>query len=255
MPFPWAAATPFILKGLDFIGGMFGARQQRKTQEMLNERQYNHDLAMMKYQLDYNDPESQMQRFKDAGLNPHLIYGQGTPGNLDSPPRYPSQQAPSVEHFSNLGTSLAQIQLMQSQAKLTDTKVQESTVKQDLMRAQKNVADANPWLNKSYVNSMVLQLESTAKLKEQEMMFMTQGIVRDGKYQGEAGMVKMRYEIDNLAQRNGLNTQDQEVKAKIIESMQFKNSLLEIQEKWMKDAEITPQHIYLGIQMLLSKMF
>lgn len=29
----------------------------------------------------YNAPAAQMQRFKDAGLNPNLIYGQGNPGN------------------------------------------------------------------------------------------------------------------------------------------------------------------------------
>lgn len=29
----------------------------------------------------YNSPASQMQRYQAAGLNPNLIYGQGTPGN------------------------------------------------------------------------------------------------------------------------------------------------------------------------------
>lgn len=30
---------------------------------------------------EYNSPAMQMQRYKDAGLNPHLIYGQGNNGN------------------------------------------------------------------------------------------------------------------------------------------------------------------------------
>ena len=29
----------------------------------------------------YNTPAAQMQRYKDAGLNPNLIYGQGNSGN------------------------------------------------------------------------------------------------------------------------------------------------------------------------------
>lgn len=35
---------------------------------------------------EYNTPANQMKRFKDAGLNPHLIYGQGNSGNAGSAP-------------------------------------------------------------------------------------------------------------------------------------------------------------------------
>lgn len=43
-------------------------------------------------QNEYNDPESQMERYKEAGLNPHLIYGQGTPGNASEMPKYQPAQ-------------------------------------------------------------------------------------------------------------------------------------------------------------------
>lgn len=38
----------------------------------------------------YNSPSAQMQRFKDAGLNPMLAYTQGTPGNASSPAGFTS---------------------------------------------------------------------------------------------------------------------------------------------------------------------
>lgn len=45
----------------------------------------------------YNSPAEQMKRFKDAGLNPNLIYGQGNPGNASAPDvpqfRPPEQKA------------------------------------------------------------------------------------------------------------------------------------------------------------------
>ena len=38
----------------------------------------------------YNSPAEQMKRFKEAGLNPMLIYQQGSPGNASSPADYTS---------------------------------------------------------------------------------------------------------------------------------------------------------------------
>lgn len=238
----------------NFLGGAFGARQQYRNQRRLNEQQYQNDVKMMQFMLDYNDPESQMQRFEDAGLNPHLVYGQGSPGNLESPPKYPQQEAPSTAHFSGLGSQIMQMKLMQSQANLTDTKVEESTVKQDLMKAQENLVKANPYLNESYVSAMVTNLQSIANVKKQESDFLTQGVIKEGQFTGEAGFVKMRYEIEQLAQKFHLNQQDQQIKGKILQSKEFQNALQEIQVDWMKNKEITPQHIYQGIIMLLSKM-
>lgn len=45
-----------------------------------------HELDMWNLQNQYNTPSAQMQRFKDAGLNPMLIYQQGSPGNASSAP-------------------------------------------------------------------------------------------------------------------------------------------------------------------------
>lgn len=35
--------------------------------------------------MEYNSPKQQMKRFREAGLSPYLMYGQGTPGNMTSP--------------------------------------------------------------------------------------------------------------------------------------------------------------------------
>lgn len=47
----------------------------------LNKRQRKFAIDMWNMQNEYNTPAMQMQRFKDAGLNPNLIYGQGNAGN------------------------------------------------------------------------------------------------------------------------------------------------------------------------------
>lgn len=47
----------------------------------LNKKQRQFAIDMWNMQNAYNTPQMQMQRFKDAGLNPNLIYGQGNSGN------------------------------------------------------------------------------------------------------------------------------------------------------------------------------
>lgn len=42
---------------------------------------YQNQVKLIDKQNEYNTPANQMQRFKDAGLNPNLIYGLGSNGN------------------------------------------------------------------------------------------------------------------------------------------------------------------------------
>lgn len=249
MPLPaWLAAV--IPPAVNALGNLFGSGLNRRAQD----RQYSNDMKMLKYQNEYNTPLNQRKRYESAGLNPNLMYGQGTVGNMESAPRYPQQAAPDYQAaLSGLGTQIAQMQLMKSQTNLTNQKVAESGVKQDLMKSQKSLVDANPYLNKSYVDAMVLNLKSTAELKEQESSFMLSKTSVDG-VRWERGYLKMQRELDLIAQRFNLGSADQKIKAKILESKGFQNALQGIQLKWMRDQEITPQHIYQGIMLLLQKM-
>lgn len=92
-------ALPFLGSALSFIGGMNDtmaqARQSRENtmlqyqvQKKLQDDAYQKNLEMWHAQNMYNSPEQQMSRFKDAGLNPHLIYGQGSAGLAQAPPAY-----------------------------------------------------------------------------------------------------------------------------------------------------------------------
>lgn len=58
------------------------------------------EVEMWKMQQDYNTPAAQMQRFKEAGLNPNLIYSQGNAGNASS--------APGVHSFTAKNTDTSQ---------------------------------------------------------------------------------------------------------------------------------------------------
>lgn len=112
-----------IMGGANILGG--AARMM--FQHGQNKRQRSHDLDMARLQHDYNkdsmfiqqgynrenlalqqkynlenwnrqnqynDPSAQMQRLKNAGLNPHLVYGNGAIGNATG--SVPSVSQPSV---------------------------------------------------------------------------------------------------------------------------------------------------------------
>lgn len=59
-------------------------------------QQNEYNLEMWNLQNEYNSPQAQMQRYEDAGLNPMLIYGQGTSGNAGSAPQLVTPQAPDI---------------------------------------------------------------------------------------------------------------------------------------------------------------
>jgi len=84
---------------LQLGAGLYDSYQNRKTskentnktiaaQKAESELAYQRSVEQWNRQNMYNSPEAQMQRFLAAGLNPHLIYGQGNPGNASSPPQY-----------------------------------------------------------------------------------------------------------------------------------------------------------------------
>lgn len=58
---------------------------------------YDQDLAQWERQNLYNTPAQQMERFKAAGLNPNLIYGQGSGGNASASPQYSQVRAEKAE--------------------------------------------------------------------------------------------------------------------------------------------------------------
>lgn len=256
----FAAATPFIMQGIGTGGQALinrgSAKRQYKYSKKLAAFQHGQNLELMKYQLEYNSPASQMKRFEEAGLNPNLVYGQGTPGNLDSPPRYPDIEPPQLQAATaDLFTKFQQGRLMASQADLTQAKTAESGVKQDLMKAQKQLVKANPYLNEDYMTSLVNNLWYTAQIKESESILAN---YQAKYYRGDSGLPlgaeRIVKELELLEQKFNLGTQDQKIKAEIIQGKEFQNELLRIQQDWMKDGDITPQHIYQFIMMLMTKM-
>lgn len=235
---PWLlAALPGMAAGaINLIGNLIGARQQKEI-----------NMDMVKWQAEYNSPANQRARYEQAGMNPNLAYGQGTPGNMERPQSVDVQNA-----WADLGLKFQQSRLLSEQTNLTGSKVEESGIKQELMQAQANVIKMNPMLNPDHVASIVSLMKSTAALKAQESSFMTQALPTGAATAGEA---KMLLDIQSIAERLGLLKQDSAIKAEVVNSKTLFNELQKVQVDWMKNKELTPQHIYMGLMLLLQKMF
>lgn len=72
------------------VNNIFASKQAKKERafnRQMADQAYMRDVDMWNRQNEYNTPEAQMERLKSAGLNPALMYGQGTVGNATGAPK------------------------------------------------------------------------------------------------------------------------------------------------------------------------
>nr|QJB20890.1 MAG: DNA pilot protein [Microvirus sp.] len=90
------AAVPLIASGVTAAGAigskLLGNAQSRKMADY----EFSNNLKMWNLQNAYNSPAQQMQRLKDAGLNPNLVYGNGAVGNTAG--NLPQYNAPTLDY-------------------------------------------------------------------------------------------------------------------------------------------------------------
>lgn len=93
-PTPWGGggAWPTIINAGAGIYDTYqrhrDVKSEQKARKAEAELAYQRSVEMWHMQNQYNSPEQQMSRFGAAGLNPHLVYSQGNPGNAGAPPDY-----------------------------------------------------------------------------------------------------------------------------------------------------------------------
>lgn len=144
MPIPVAIAAGLIAggatlggAGINFAQANRNTKRTIKANKELAEYAYDRDLEMWERNNAYNAPAAQMQRLKDANLNPHLVYGNGsvvgnTAGNVPryNPPRVDYDiPAPvnleaatmnSISAYQDVTMRQAQIDNIRAQTKQTE---------------------------------------------------------------------------------------------------------------------------------------
>ena len=120
-PTLWAA---FATQGINQAGNIISTAMANDANERMQYQQNAWNLEQWNRNNSYNHPAAQMQRLKAAGLNPDLMYGQGTAG-LSSAPAQGSNPIPKQPFRMDLDpTMFAQLSLIDAQKKNVDADTQ-----------------------------------------------------------------------------------------------------------------------------------
>lgn len=178
-----------VAGGSGFAGGLlqfFGAKKQQQRifdqQDKMYSRQRADALADWQMQNAYNSPEQQMQRLKDAGLNPNLVYGNGATATSAQGPRSSDFGNPqTVNTMQGLGSAVASLGMS-----YVDMKAK--TAQTDNIRAQ----------NQQILEQIRAQkMDNAAKAITYMTEAQTKNIVNDAT--GKVAMAKAKQELYNLS--------------------------------------------------------
>lgn len=254
MPFP---IVPLALGIGSIAAGLFGQRKQRSSNMAIAKYQTEADQAFMREMNEYNSPKNQMARFQEAGLNPHLIYGQGNPGNQSSPVQHADIRPTDYQSLMNALPLINQTAMTQAQVQATNAQTMRTGVLAELNKMQTRLIAANPALNDEGFLAILDSLKATAELKRQEANW-SQGIesfMVDGvEMHGPAGVLKMETELKRLLQRFDLESMDMAIKTEILKSAEFRNAISEIEVKFLEDGDLAPGHMWQFLKMFLLKL-
>lgn len=80
--------------GGSIVQGLMGQKAQKDANRA--------NIKLWEYQTQYNSPVSQMERLKNAGLNPNLVYGQVADSKMATAPTMEAAPTP-LSNIQNLG--------------------------------------------------------------------------------------------------------------------------------------------------------
>lgn len=126
------------------VSGRKNVKRTINANKEASDLAWNRSLQAWHMENAYNTPTAQMQRYAEAGLNPHLIYGSGgSAGNassVDSPPlpTYSDQSSQGAAIGSGIERSVASF----NSIRLQNAQVDNVQAQNDLIRAQTDKTEA-----------------------------------------------------------------------------------------------------------------
>lgn len=162
-----AGVVGSVLSG---AAGLYGAEKEREEQRYLQERAFEMDIQKWNMMKDYEAPAAQMERFKKAGLNPDLIYGQqsGSPSMPESKP----PDAPNIASaYTSAAGNAADALLIGSQIDKNRADARNADSQADLAGGRNSREEATlPLLLGEIASRMNLNQEEAKKSQEQQKL-------------------------------------------------------------------------------------
>lgn len=217
---------PAIGQGANIASTLITNRQQAKTNLDIYNRQRIDALADWNRQNEFNSPAAQMQRFKEAGLSPHLIYGQTNtaPAIRSTEAKAPNFMAPSLD--TNALLMSAQLDNIKANTLKTLT---EAGIKVDsrdyLIGKAKYASDAENYRGQQLLAQTEFtraQTEATKKLtpeRVKQIRAASQNLVANTNLVGSKARA-LAETIENLKKTRELITEDIKIKQFEAEAVQ-----------------------------------
>lgn len=179
---------------------LLGTAGSAISQGKLNRKTRKWNEKMWHLQNQYNLPEAQMQRFKDAGLNPHLIFGQGSAGNAGSP----SSWTPTAPDLSGVGGAVGKYFATQ----ISQGQVERIKTENAILATQLDSAEIDLDVKKKLSNVMVPDSATDAGMSSRNML-----------YEGAlSGLQEKRYRADRERIANVIDSKAMEARVSSITS-------------------------------------
>jgi|GEM_PF-2236331 hypothetical protein len=203
-----------ISAGLSLFGGMANRQSQERqnmrnlrAQAFENERNRQFALDMWNKQNEYNLPTNQMQRLRDAGINPHLAYSNGQPMNTSNAPASPT----------GIGSMPQGIAPQMNIGEVFNALLTSAQVKNMNAQTEKTIAE------KKEVESRTQGIDKDNKVKDIELTYKEREILANiGVTEGQIDTIKsnletakitddkLRKEIENIEANTAKTKQEKE---------------------------------------------
>lgn len=260
----WKDNAGGIIGGvISAIGSIGAGRRERKNTQMtidanreLAKYSYAKDLEMWNMANDYNSPVNQMARFKAAGLNPNLIYGNGSAAAGNTNATMPKYNAPTVQYnykpLVDLPGMLSQYQdFSMRQAQINNVKAQTDNV--NARTINEGIESGLKQLRKGDI-TMATELKKFQLKKGNELLPYQSSVVRSQASQQETKVLQefeclklMKQEnllklLEEDQRRKNLTSTDLEMEKKRAETL-----FLQYKNEWMKMGVTTSDNPLLRI--------
>lgn len=173
-PIPSGAIIDAGTSLLNSAATIFTNKSQRKYNEKMYAKQRADSLSDWTRQNEYNSPTSQMQRLREAGLNPNLVYGKGadnTAGAIHSTDAGSYKpDAPEIK-FSARESLINYQNLKMMQAQTDNLKVQNTVLAQEklLKEAQRRATLANAGLSEFNLGQKQTLSDTDIEYRKQQL--------------------------------------------------------------------------------------
>ncbi len=221
MPLP---LVPLIVAGATLAGNYLNSKSQSDTNATqlayareMYDKQRADALADWDRQNQYNSPLQQMARFKEAGLNPNLIYGQmsnapavrsSSPQSYSpTAPQYGSGIAPAISQYYNTQLQTAQIDAVKTQAESSKQDVLLKSL--DVLRKTEDkpyfeqLARANANKALTDAGQSLYDLTDLSPAKKELLNLQAQGQASLNRLNSEQ-IIKVQQEVSNLKKTGDL---------------------------------------------------